>query len=210
MSNGKFEIDKDEIPHRELSDYYVFHNALTEECARLTTRPWGELPRRQRSWYSGHRIPVDVVISQPLKHEIEPDDEGVMIPYFSAAIPLMSHALIEAFREAGVDNLELYQAVIDETRTGRKYEDYSAVNIIGLVTSTNPQKSFEPILGNQSSGAGWFKGILIAPEQAQGLLLFRLAESVDLVIVHRCVKEVVEKKAFSSWLRFINATDYHG
>ncbi|WBF94093.1 hypothetical protein LIX31_14165 [Leptospira kirschneri] len=122
----------------------------------------------------------------------------------------MSHALIEAFREAGVDNLELYQAVIDETRTGRKYEDYSAVNIIGLVTSTNPQKSFEPILGNQSSGAGWFKGILIAPEQAQGLLLFRLAESVDLVIVHRCVKEVVEKKAFSSWLRFINATDYHG
>ncbi|WP_260608482.1 hypothetical protein [Leptospira weilii] len=190
---------------KQESDYYIFRSALTENCARLTTRPWSELPRRYRTWMSGERIPIE--IPQPLKHEIEPEDEGEMIPYFSAGIPLMSHVLIETLRGTGVDNLDLYRAVISETQTGRKYENYSAVNIIGLVSSVSVSK---PLLGDIPINVSWFdNGLVIAPEQTHGLLLFRLTESVDLVIIHRSVKEALEKTGLPR-LSFVNATDHRG
>ena len=81
------------------------------------------------NWMGGVRWTTPV--PEPLVFEIAEEEKGVMRPMFSTHFLLMSDPLVGALRQSGVDNIEVYTAVIREIETGRTYDDYKAVNILG-------------------------------------------------------------------------------
>jgi len=177
---------EDELPE---TTYFVFFGSPGKKTAKITSGP--RLPTDHSNWRDGARIPVE--IAQPLVYEIEEDDEGILRPYFDAlGAPLMSLELVNAFNKAGVDNLDTYDAIVREVRTGREHR-YKAVNIIGLVSGADMAKSeYENSgLGEGDSGDVWFEKLVLDEKKLAGHLMCRLAENVGIVLVHRKVVDVV-------------------
>jgi len=120
--------------------------------------------------------------------------EGVrrMWLYKACDPPLFHKALVEAIRRCGVDNLEAFPVAITDTRTGEVCNDYFAVNFVGLVKAVNMAKS----LATPHSPDGLidtdFDSVAIDERAAGGVKMFRLAESVNALMVHRSVKEHLE------------------
>jgi len=173
------------------TDYYVFIGYGDDTCAKISKGP--DLPSAYNNWRSGHIIKAN--IPEPLRYEIHEDDEGVMRPFFSAeSQPLMSDGILEILFKCGVDNLDTYRAEIVETRTEKIHVDYKAVNIIGLVAAAGEESETKSLgLGpDDSLVSSWFEKLVISETKAHGFLMFRMAESVSIVIVHRKIKEAVE------------------
>jgi hypothetical protein len=122
------------------------------------------------------------------------------------AVPLMSRALVDALRASGVDNLEIYDAVIREERSGREHRDYAAVNVIGLVAMADPSRSRTESL----EGLGtWVHELVVDEGATGGALLVRMREGPSKIVVHRSIKEVIEAKKLPL-LRFVAMEGFAG
>ncbi|MBI5017321.1 MAG: hypothetical protein HZB55_17780 [Deltaproteobacteria bacterium] len=138
-----------------------------------------------------------------------------MRPYFEEpGAPLMSDELIGALRDAGVDNLDTYEAVIREVRTGREYKNYKAVNIVGIISGADMTKSdyTDSGLSDEASGDLWFDKLVLDETKLAGNLFFRLAENVAIVLASRRVVDVVRAAAIpgGEYLEFAPPEDYSG
>jgi hypothetical protein len=106
--------------------------------------------------------------------------------------PLFHKALVDAIRACGVGNLEAYPVAITDTRTGEVCNDYFAVNFVGLVKAVNMAKS----LATPHSPDGLidtdFDSVALDESAARDSKIFRLAENVSALVVHRSVKEHLE------------------
>jgi hypothetical protein len=142
------------------------------------------------SWNSGARI--DVPVPQPLRMELDPQHPGVLLPMYHKGVLVFSDAMVAALRDAGVDNLELFDAVIDDPFTGRPHTDYKVVNIVGAISAADLGKSKHRAWGEPLYDVD-FDGVVIDPRKARGALMFRLAENVAGIVVHRRVKEALER-----------------
>jgi uncharacterized protein YbjT (DUF2867 family) len=90
-----------------------------------------------------------------------------------------------------VDNLDIYTAEIREEASGRVYDEYVAFNLIGKVAAADLDASTytdtrPPMID------GGFTSLQIDAAKARNLLLFRLAEAVNAIVVHERVKSAVE------------------
>ncbi len=174
------------------TNYFVFTTSYDDDdLGRISTEP--QLPSEIDNWWVGKRLEIQP--STPLVYQIDEDDEGTLVPFFEELdAPLMSEPLIEVLRSAGVDNLDTYDAVIRETRTGREHRGYKAVNIVGLVKAADESSNTEDLGLGDDDGliATWFEDLVVSEARARGLLLFRLAESVSTILIHKRVKEQIE------------------
>ena len=91
-------------------------------------------------------------------------------------------------KEAGVDNLDCYPAILTNVETGETY-DYQAVNIIGTRMAADLDKSDWENFDGEAKTDTFFNKLTVDEEKAEGLLIFRLAESLSTVIVHQQVKD---------------------
>ncbi len=92
---------------------------------------------------------------------------------------LMSDRMIEALRDAGVDNLQLFDADITNDSTGEKLTGYRVVNVLGLVSAVDTNASKGRALAHKQ----FFEKLVIDPSRAGGRLMFRLAESLNDIII---------------------------
>jgi hypothetical protein len=121
-----------------------------------------------------------------------------MPSYLRAAAPLFSDTLIEALQACGVDNLELYNVALTDPDNGQVYTNYKAVNIIGLISAADMEKSNATVNPNGPPLLDVdFDGLVIDPKKARGHLFFRLAESTNAIIVHERVKDCLLSKGFT-------------
>lgn len=132
----------------------------------------------------------------PVVARIKPNHEhGTLLDYFGTAC-LMSERFFVALRDAGVDNLDVYDAVIRSKDDSIEHKGYKAFNLIGLVRAADLQKTtFTPEVAARTIDAS-IESLEIDPEKTKGLLMFRLAEYVGAVIVHEKVRNVLEKHGF--------------
>jgi hypothetical protein len=111
--------------------------------------------------------------------------------------PVMSESFIAALQQAGVSNLHCYPAELRSRTDGAIWKNYKAVNIIGLVSCANIEKSeFTHIIDRpeeDSMPLMAFEDLRIDPSRASGFLLFRLAESPGVIIVAERVVEYLRK-----------------
>ena len=78
----------------------------------------------------------------------------------------------------GVDNLDLYRAIVRDPVTGQEWRDYWAFNVLGLVAAAVET----PALGIDES-------------RTMGLFLFRLVEAPSLIVVDERVVDAVLRRA---------------
>lgn len=151
-------------------------------------------PSFDDDWYGGRRFETQP--QEPIIIRIIPDNEqGDLLPYFGTTC-VMSDAFYDALHEAGVDNLEVFEAVIQSKDGTIVHAGYKAFNIVGLVRAADLSKTkFTDDNPSRLIDAS-IEALEIDPDKAHGLLMFRLAEYVGAVLVHEKVKQVIEAKKF--------------
>lgn len=129
----------------------------------------------------------------PLNYTMEHDEDSLPLMYaFFPNVNLMSARFVQTLASVGVDNLQLFPARITDPDTGAVYDDYFAVNVIGLVECADMDKSDHMPLADLF----FFHELVIHPEKTLGLPLFRLAESPIDIIVHERIAQAIRDANF--------------
>jgi hypothetical protein len=132
----------------------------------------------------GQKIDTAVTLPDPLEFPLKPLnplawDHGPEMPeYLEGTIPLFRDDLIAALEEAGVDNVDCYNAVITDPDNGQKHTNYKAVNILG-----------------PGAVAALKKSVPAGEKQASGALIFR-DESTGSILVREDLKTHLIAKGF--------------
>ena len=176
-------------------DYYMLEcspprGADDHALVRLVTKP-----PSGAQWKEGARFSVDV--PEPVEFAMRANHNDLMLEMNNTQGLLVTKRLLAALQEAGVDNLDVYDAVIRHESLGTERRDYVAVNLIGTVSAADLSRSTVVpggLPGNLIDTD--FEGVAIDPEKAGGMLMFRLAENTSAIVVHERVKEHLESKGF--------------
>ncbi|NTX66198.1 hypothetical protein HUA74_36625 [Myxococcus sp. CA051A] len=166
--------------------------------------PVPNLSLRDR-WWAGK--PFQRPPSQLIVVGIIPGNEqGELLDYFNTA-NLMSNAFHAALLEAGVDSLDVYDAVIQSEDGTVVHRGYKVFNVIGLVRAANLAETVFHTPDSSRLIDASIDHLAIDGDKPRGLKLFRLAENVSAVLVHEDVKRVLESKAFPH-LRFLEPHEF--
>jgi len=107
-----------------------------------------------------------------------------MLDFKRGAVPLMSKRFVELLVGAGVDNLQLFPAIVKSKVDETIWEDYFAVNVLGLIACADLSKStYNEII----PGSYRFRELSIDVEKINDALLFRLQEDSPTLIMHSSV-----------------------
>jgi hypothetical protein len=167
-------------------------------------RRWiGEYPHDYGSLFrKGHIITVQ--LPAPLRYSLRPivrdsyDHGPYMASYMKPAMPLFRADLIAAMYEAGVRELDTYDAIIeDPERPGQPHTNYKAVNVLGLVGAADMQLSEYTEHPGGPVGDVDFDHLVIDPNKARGRLIFRLAESTNIIMIRESVRDHLLAKGFN-------------
>lgn len=160
----------------------------------------------ERSWIIGQ--PFDVPPPVPVPVTVEPGEEGLQPELTDVPVPLMSRRLAECLTAAGVSNIDFYPARVTEQASGRSQDGLLAFNLIGLVAAADLSRSTfsapdGPLLSVD------FDGLAIDPAKAGAADMFRLAESVNGIVVSRRVRQAILDAGITT-LEFILPEDWVG
>lgn len=178
--------------------YYLFSNPV------FPTRWIGDSPYIEGvSFWQGRLLDN---VPEPIEYTLEPHLEGTdgygpdLPPYFLEHYLLFRDDLIETMRNAGVDNFQIFKALIHDPDNGQTYEHYRAVNIIGLVSAADMQKSEAtmPADGIPLIDVD-FDSLVIDENRAHGIKMFRLAESTNAVLLHHTLVEALAQAGFAKY-----------
>lgn len=184
--------------------YYVLACFSPEEAdhAQYTYEPDDD----ERSWIVGRQF--DAPPPLPVEVSIEPGEEGVVPEFTDVPLPLMSRRLARCLGAAGVSNIDFYPVRIHEVASGKHHEDLLAFNLIGLVAAADLDESvFQAPDGPRVSVD--FDSLVIDPARTHGALMFRLAESVNAIVVHENVRAAIEAAGIDT-LTFLQPEDWTG
>jgi hypothetical protein len=163
---------------------YFHLDASFHEDHGVTHDP--RLPPRT-SFQAGRMLPT--TLPEPLVFEVDntaahpPADLTMMV------IPVMSERLVEALTGLGVDNLQTFAAVLRNPETSEEWKTHRAVNIVGTITAANMKKSKYKDGGGTGVVLVEFDKLVVNEGKARGALMFRLAESPDIMVVHESIKD---------------------
>lgn len=174
-----------------------------EDSAFVET-PRKRLIPRGESWTMGRRFTSPPI--EPIEFSMGETHNDQMLEFRKSSPPLMSNRLLGALKKAGVDNIDAYETIIRHPTTDYKTSEWSAINIIGLVSAANLQESntvdgFVRLLDTD------FEGVAIESSMAKGFLIFRLAESTNGIVVHESVKRSIEEQGIDT-LTFMNPAEW--
>jgi hypothetical protein len=155
---------------------------------------------KKQSHYGGNEslkrgliMPDDIDTTFHYTIEIEEDVDVPALPSYDSAGPIFDKGLIKTLERTGVDNLEIFPAIINNLKTGESIESYYAVNVVGLVSCADmDQSEAEPI-----ADVHYFLDLKIDPDKTKGLLMFRLAEQPTDIIIHEKVAKAIREGSFS-------------
>ncbi len=142
------------------------------------------------SWALGRRFtrpppdPIQIALV-PVK-----DFTGEPSPMFDGYMCLMNEAMVTALRGCGVDNLDVYRAVLTDHVNAREFR-YFAVNILELVAAADLRKSQFSSFDGDVRLDTHFDSLVLDPAKAGARLMFRLAEDTGTIVVHEKVKQAL-------------------
>ncbi|PUA27887.1 MAG: hypothetical protein B0W54_15320 [Cellvibrio sp. 79] len=111
--------------------------------------------------------------------------------FLDTSYPLMSKRFVELLRAGGVDNLQLFPAVIKSEVDGSVWEDYYAVNVLGLIACADMDNSdYDEIM----PGHYRFRELAIQAEKANDALLFRLQEDATIMVIQKSVGQFIRSQ----------------
>lgn len=167
-----------------------------------------ELPRSV-SFFRG--AVIEDQLTTPLVFEVN-YPAGTEPPHLlGILIPIVSSQLLEVLRAAGVDNFQVFPAVLRNPDTGAEWGGFWAFNTLGLVSWVSmPESTYDTIMKGSAGGVntpllGFQTIVLDKNKTRDDVLMFRLAESPHSLLIHdRVYKHLVAntppgKWRFKSW-----------
>lgn len=132
---------------------------------------------------------IQYKFDEPLVFTTNAKSGDKMVDFSKGAVTLMSKKFLTLMQEAGVDNLQAFPAVVQSETDGTIWENYFAVNILGMVSCADLEKSkYTEIM----PGHYRFKELAINTEKVKGALVFRLHEHCPTIIIHRSVGRYIK------------------
>jgi hypothetical protein len=137
-----------------------------------------------RSWMTGARF--DKQPPEPIVLKLRgTDEEGwVLGDLWLTPITVMSRRLHQALLQAGVDNLDTYAVEMHDPVSGTVHTDFVAFNLVGKLAAADENKT-------------------------RGALMFRLADSVNAILVQSSVRNAIEAAGINT-LTFLEPEDWSG
>jgi hypothetical protein len=148
-------------------------------------------------WMAGRSI--ETILPSPLRYKLLPMEPGMtphMPEFMASAMPIFRDDLMQALKEIGVNNLQIFDLVITDPDNGKEYTNYKAINIVGRHSVADMDKSVASVYGTPETDVDFDKLILDENKLENVPLMFRLKESVNTILVHKKVKEYLEQKGF--------------
>ncbi|MBL8344151.1 MAG: hypothetical protein JNN03_01835 [Rubrivivax sp.] len=141
-----------------------------------------------RSWKSARRFPQPP--PSPIEVHIDEGESGLVLELYDANIALMSGRLAAALKGAGVTNVDFYSAVVIDHDKGTRHLDHVAFNVVGAIALADLRRSTFSAHDGLTVSVD-FDRLVLAEARARGALFFRLAESVNGIVVHQRVRDAV-------------------
>lgn len=144
------------------------------------------------SWRGGRLIKESVSTPIKIDYDSYRGFHGPPVDLWDVCLPLMSTRMADALQEAGVDNVQFFSALLTNTQTKETY-DYYVFNVVGKIAAADLEKSdFESFDGRLTDTS--FFSLSIDEQKARGVLMFRLAENINALMVHESVRDFVVSK----------------
>lgn len=162
-----------------------------------------------RSWMSGQRFKAPP--PEPIVLQLRGTNEKnwALGDLWLTPIAVMSKRLLDAILSAGVDNLDTYAVELHDPVSGEVYKDFVAFNVIGTVAAADIAKTeFAPEVREKLVSAD-IDSLTVDVEKTRGALMFRLAESVNAILIHDSVCDAIEDAGIDT-LTFYEPEDWAG
>lgn len=160
-----------------MTDYSMYYQFLLSPLVRYGII---DRPRQETSFLTG--LPINPGPVEPLRFSVNTTLDNPPADFYSYVLPVMSDSLIAALQNAGVNNLQCFDALLENPDSGDRWTEYKAVNIIGLVGCADLRRSSYEKLGG---GLYIFNELVINPRKASKNLFFRLKEAPSTIIAHK-------------------------
>ena len=191
--------------------YFVIREAPSIEAPTAAADGYTEIEDWEAAdafagWGSG--TPAASRPTDPVEIRVVPYDDYAGTPdeYSDNSVPLMSRRLKEAIEAAGVDNVNFHPVTLRNSETGATYE-YFAFNLIGLVDAVDLRGSTITSHGGDFTGDSVVTDLAVDESSARELLMFRLKQKFSVILVHKRVKEAIERVGIPS-VKFIAPEDF--
>lgn len=155
-------------------------------------------------WHSGTAMSD---IGSPIRVTL--DGDGEMVPMFNRGILLWSSELLRVVRGTGADNIQDFEVEVVDPVAGTMFRNYRAINIIGMLSVADLQKSDWSAPGGIPLISVDFDSLAIDRQKAKPWMIFRLAECVTGIVVHQLLKTAIEQSGVDG-LDFVHPEDWMG
>ncbi|MFV9615436.1 MAG: imm11 family protein [Gammaproteobacteria bacterium] len=171
--------------------YYQMDWRVEEKDTELDLADLDVIPDTDVPWTMG--IYWDEPVDQPIELEIDTESGSTMPDAFFIGIPLFSERLLNILTSVGVDNIQTYDVVVTDSRNSKTYNNYKAVNIVGLLSCANLEKS------RYIKGSGpplmFFEHLVINQDMINDFSMFRLGEAAGTILVsEKIALNIMENK----------------
>lgn len=174
-------------PAEPAADDYFVLGAEAHGGMLLTSIP---RPHKRQSWTMGQRFSVAPAL--PVVAGICAGYETALPSPYVDVPPIMSEQLLQVLLNAGVDNIDAYDAVLRSEDGKVEVPGFKAFNLIGLVAAADLKASrFAPDNPSRHLDAS-FDSLVLDTALIGGARMFRLAEFSSAVVVHASVKAAIE------------------
>jgi len=136
---------------------------------------------------------ITTFIQVPIVVDLDPQFQGLMMPMFDSGLLLFSDEMINALHRSGIDNFQCFDAIVRDTVNDIEYKTYKVINIIGIISAANLDESIYSAHDRTKLIDMDFESLSIDESKAEGRYMFRLAESVNGIVVHERVKRALEE-----------------
>jgi len=157
-----------------------------------------------RSWIRGERF--ETPPTQPITFRAIDAEYALFPPIYLHPLPLLRRDVADIIIKCGVSNIDFYTTSI-VVPSGLEVPEYLAYNIVGKIAAADMGKSeISPSFGDTLISAQVHK-LVIDPAKTRGALMFRLAESLDGIVVHESIKTALSAARIAG-LGFIEPEDW--
>jgi hypothetical protein len=150
-------------------------------------------------------VPVIVPTPEVFEFDINPKKKEEPAHFLGGVDSLvLSVRLVDALRQAGVDNFEIFPAILRDPKTNRVWKDYYLFNEIGLVDAVLPEASDGDIImegnGDDIPGLIAYHEVVFDAQKVAEHKMFRIPQCpVDLYMAEEVVEVLANLSPPEKW-----------
>lgn len=160
-----------------------------------------------RSWMTGKAFDKQPPLPIIVKLRGTDEDDWTLGDLWLTPITVMSKRLYETLVQAGVATMDTYPVELHDPVNGTLHENFIAFNITCKLSAADASNTTFAPENTDTLISADIDSLAIDANKASDALLFRLAESVNTIIVHESIKQAIEAAGIDT-LTFIKPEDW--